>query len=62
LLGLGIVGWSHFVAAPSTDRLAAAMASCDTASEMRRGLPLILLELAGFSGIFTCMILMRFRL
>jgi len=62
VLGLGILGWSHFVSAPSTERLAAAMASGDTASEMRRGLPLIVIELAGFFGIFTCMILMRFGL
>jgi hypothetical protein len=29
---------------------------------MRRVVPLILLELLGFFGIFTCMILMRFGL
>jgi uncharacterized membrane protein len=61
LLGLGILAWSHFIVAPSTDRVASAMAAGDTA-EMRRGMPLVLVELAGFFGIFTCMILMRFGL
>jgi hypothetical protein len=32
------------------------------AAAMRRVVPLIMLELLGFFGIFTCMILMRFGL
>ncbi len=60
-LGLGILAWSHFVLGPSTDRLRGAMAAGDTAA-MRRGMAEILVELIGFFGIFTCMILMRFGL
>jgi hypothetical protein len=37
------------------------LAAGDTAG-MRRGLWRILLEMVGFFGIFTCMILMRFGL
>jgi uncharacterized membrane protein len=61
LLGLGILAWSHFVLFPSSDRVREAMATGDSAA-MRRGMVLILVELAGFFGIFTCMILMRFGL
>jgi len=61
LLGLGILGWSHFVVAPAGNQAAAMLAVGDIAG-MRRGLWRILVEMVGFFGIFTCMILMRFGL
>jgi uncharacterized membrane protein len=61
LLGLGILAWSHFVSTPATEPMVQAMAAGDTAAA-RRAMPLLLVELAGFFGVFTCMILMRFGL
>jgi len=61
LFGLGILAWSHFVTTPASEPIAQAMAAGDTASA-RRVIPLLLVELAGFFGVFTCMILMRFGL
>jgi uncharacterized membrane protein len=61
LLGLGILAWSHFVVFTGTDRMTAAIAAGDAAA-MRRGLAPAMLNVIGFFGIFTCMILMRFGL
>ena len=61
LHSLGILAWSHFAVFPSPVRMTAAMTSRDTAA-MRRGMALILVEVAGFFLILTCMILMRFGL
>jgi uncharacterized membrane protein len=61
LLALGILAWSHYVTTPAAEPMATAMAAGDTAA-VRRGVPLLLIELAGFFGVFTCMILMRFGL
>ncbi len=61
VLALGVLGWAHFVTFPLGDRMAAALETGDTAV-MQRVLALGLIELAGFFGIFTCMILMRFGL
>ena len=61
VLALGVLAWSHWVVFPAGERMPAALEAGDTAV-MRRAMPLILVELAGFFGIFTCMILMRFGL
>ena len=61
VLALGVLAWSHFVTFPLGERMPAAIEAGDAAA-MRRVIPLILLELLGFFGIFTCMILMRFGL
>jgi len=61
LLALGIVAWSHFVTTPTSEPMVQAMAAGDTGAA-RRAAPLLLVELAGFFGVFTCMILMRFGL
>jgi uncharacterized membrane protein len=61
LLALGVLAWSHFVTFPLAYRMPAVIEAGDAAA-MRRAMPLILLELAGFFGIFTCMILMRYGL
>ncbi len=59
VLALGVLAWSHFVTFPLGERMPAAIETGDTVV-MQRAMPLIFLELAGFFGIFTCMILMRF--
>jgi uncharacterized membrane protein len=61
VLALGVLAWSHFVTLPLGERMPAAIEAGDTAV-MQRAMPLIFIELAGFFGIFTCMILMRFSL
>jgi uncharacterized membrane protein len=61
LLGLAILAWSRFVVGPQSDRMQAAVEMGDAAA-LRGAMPLLLVELLGFFGIFTCMILMRFGL
>jgi hypothetical protein len=61
LLGLAILAWSRFVVGPQSDRMQAAVEMGDAAT-LRGAMPLLLVELLGFFGIFTCMILMRFGL
>lgn len=61
LLGLGILALGHLVIKPSSDRMKVAIAAGDRAA-MRVQLAPVLATVAGFFGIFTCMILMRFGL
>jgi uncharacterized membrane protein len=63
LLGLGILAWSHFMIVPTARRMIAAMTDAASGeAAMRRGMPVMMVELVGFAAIFTCMILMRFGL
>ena len=62
VLALGVLAWSHWVVFPVGERMPAAIEAGESAAAMRRAAPLFGLELLGFFGIFTCMILMRFGL
>ena len=61
LLAAGVLAWSRFVIQPKSEQFATAAAAGDMVA-VRKAAPLLLLELLGFFGIFTCMILMRFGL